>query len=387
MSMDTGGLRTAIVTALEHAAPPPANEAATLYRIIDPLLAAMGYSPRDVDPESPISQWQRPDRTILPGSDHEWYLEAKAWGVSLDDDRHLQQATNYAHSRGKRWVVLTNGQVWRIYDDHITGLPPSDRLVAEARLDHLDEIEQLLRAISRDAIVSGSLGQFATRTRVAAYLTRSLKDESSGAIRALWAVVRKEPGLAAVSRRQVASYFQDLQAAIQPEESRPRPLVRPEPRGASSPGSPAPPSDEPRRECTRSFSLSALAASAEAEATGSKPCQVTLPDGSTSPVASWRTLAVEVVRWVAIQGRLPAMPFHAGHRSQLYFLNAEPRHQHKPMRPGYRRVAANGSELYIDLHRSAANILGSLCDVCQSAGLDPGAFSVCLTSALDAGSE
>ena len=76
-------LREAIQKVLEHASPPPANEAATLFRIIDPLLLAMGYSPLEIEPEGSVSQFQRPDRTMLPGTEHEWYLEAKAWGRRL----------------------------------------------------------------------------------------------------------------------------------------------------------------------------------------------------------------------------------------------------------------------------------------------------------------
>jgi predicted type IV restriction endonuclease len=38
-------LKEAIQQVLQNAAPPPSTEAATLFRIIDPLLLAMGYSP------------------------------------------------------------------------------------------------------------------------------------------------------------------------------------------------------------------------------------------------------------------------------------------------------------------------------------------------------
>jgi hypothetical protein len=321
----------------------------------------MGYSPLEIDPEVTISGWQRPDRTILPGTDYEWFLEAKAWGVSLDDEKHLQQATSYANNRGRRWVVLTNGQVWRIYDDFLTGVPPADRLVAEARLDRAVDLEQLLSAISRDAMVSGALGRFATRTRLSAVLTRSLKDENSDAIRALWNLVRREPGLSEVARRDVAAYFNDLQAAIQPEVTRPtlepkRPYLLVDPIKAPT-STPAP--IEPG-----SIDLETLARNAQTRATGLKPEVLVCPDGSTTDVATWRDVAVAVLGWLSANGGLPELPFRGGQRGNRYFLNVSPNHSHGPMQEGYRAIDPSGNT-YVDLHRSAADLLGRLADVCQ----------------------
>jgi hypothetical protein len=366
-------LREAIQKVLEHATPPPPSEAATLFRIIDPLLLAMGYSPLEIEPESSVSQWQRPDRTILPGTEHEWYLEAKAWGVSLDDEKHLQQATNYAHSRGQRWVVLTNGQVWRIYDDHITGLRPAERLVAEARLDRVSDLEQLLRAVSKPTVVSGGLGQFALRSRVSAILTRSLKDEGSEAIRALWGVIRRQPGMSEVSRRDVATYFRDLQAAVQPE---PRELVpaavRVERLQATPPPDPA-----------NDHDLESLARDARALATGCKPVAVSLPDGETTPATSWRDVACSVLLWLDEQGKVPSIPFRGGRGGKRYFLNVSPKHTTEPMHNGYRAVSLGGAEVYVDLHRSAMDLLGRLRDVCVEVGVPPSSIRVRVTADTD----
>jgi hypothetical protein len=56
---------------------------------------------------------------------------------------------------GKRWAALTNGRVWRVYDDHIPGLP-NVKLIAEARLDEPDFAE-FLEAIGRGSVTASGM--------------------------------------------------------------------------------------------------------------------------------------------------------------------------------------------------------------------------------------
>jgi predicted type IV restriction endonuclease len=96
------------------------NEACTCQWIIMPLLQAAGYSLYDIQPQQTDPAGKIPDYTILPDSEHTWFLEAKAWGVALND-QHAQQALIYAYTNNRRWVVLTNGREWRLYDNSIPG--------------------------------------------------------------------------------------------------------------------------------------------------------------------------------------------------------------------------------------------------------------------------
>src|SRR5437016_11388828 len=72
---DVGALEEAIKAA-RATAEPGMNEATTLYRVIDPLIRAMGYQPQEVALEDTSGIAQRPDRVLLRGSEAEWYLEA-----------------------------------------------------------------------------------------------------------------------------------------------------------------------------------------------------------------------------------------------------------------------------------------------------------------------
>src|SRR5436309_3495008 len=121
----------------------PSNEANTCHWVISPLLRQCGYDFHEIDVQAHDGAGKYPDFTISPHTSFTWFLEAKSWIENLAD-AHVIQALNYAHTHGHRWVVLSNGREWRLYDDHIIGVQPADRLVAVARLDCSDEVERLL---------------------------------------------------------------------------------------------------------------------------------------------------------------------------------------------------------------------------------------------------
>ena len=100
---------------------PPKNESVTRKWTIDPLLDASGYLPREIVPELKDQNNKYPDYSILPNTPDTWYIEAKAWHVALQGEQVIQ-ALNYANHNGKRWVVLSNGQCWRLYDNSIQGV-------------------------------------------------------------------------------------------------------------------------------------------------------------------------------------------------------------------------------------------------------------------------
>ena len=109
---------------------PPKNESNTCEWIILPILWSTGYARRDIESRMADSTGQYPDYTLLPNhSSATFYLEAKAWNVTLEDI-HVKQALNYANHNGKRFVVLTNGQNWRLYDNAVQG-PLPDKLLTD----------------------------------------------------------------------------------------------------------------------------------------------------------------------------------------------------------------------------------------------------------------
>jgi hypothetical protein len=194
-----------IAEALTTSTPAPPNESTTCEWVIYPLLLAIGYARRDIVSRIADNNGQFPDYTILPDTPHTWFLEAKAWSVALED-RHAQQSLNYANQNGKRWVVLTNGKEWRLYDNRVQGVA-SDKLVASARLAVTTEISDFLRSIGRDSAATSELESYAIRTKLESVLGGQLIDEQSDVIKALHQVLRRNNGLGGLSKADVVKFF------------------------------------------------------------------------------------------------------------------------------------------------------------------------------------
>lgn len=195
--------------------PAPPNEANTCDWVIRPLLLALGYQNHEIHAQSGDVANKFPDYTILPSSDHTWYLEAKAWSVGLDS-MHVDQSINYAHSNGRRWVVLTNGREWRLYDDTIQGVS-ADRQVATARLEDSAGMERFLKAISRTSIQAKEVESYASERRVRDYISRAIADPSSQLIQAILKVVRQQVGNGPVTASAIVDILNARQSAVATE--------------------------------------------------------------------------------------------------------------------------------------------------------------------------
>jgi len=153
------GIADAIDDALEHFEEPPPNESNTCEWVILPLLYACGYAKKEILSRGADKAGSYPDYTIFPNEEaHKFFLEAKAWKISLEDG-HANQALNYANQNGKRWVVLTNGQSWRLYDNRAQGVA-KEKLVAEMVLTDKEDALRFLNAIGRQSVCSNGLESF-----------------------------------------------------------------------------------------------------------------------------------------------------------------------------------------------------------------------------------
>jgi hypothetical protein len=218
----------AVAEALEHSQSPPPNESNTCEWVILPILYAIGYAKRDVVSRDADSAGKFPDYTLLPGEpQHTFYVEAKAWKVDLEDG-HANQALNYANQNGRRWVVLTNGRHWRLYDNDIRGMP-SDKMVAEMHLEHGEQTVRFLEAIGKASVCSGMLPQFAAeeadrrkraqeeerlkqevtarRARLSDVLEAELAGESSRLLAAMLAHLQGREGLGDVTAGDLLAHF------------------------------------------------------------------------------------------------------------------------------------------------------------------------------------
>jgi hypothetical protein len=200
----------------------PPNEAATCQWVILPLLKAAGYDDADIFPAASDGAGQFPDYTLLPDEPQTFYLEAKKWELELQDN-HATQATNYANTNGKRWVVLTNGRQWRLYDNHIPKATP-EKLVAVADMDDPAALERFLLAIGKESVLAERLADFAAAETAALEQRRREQSEKERAQRIrvafddVWAAQCQTPDSALIKAMHSLLCTQEGLQEIKPED-------------------------------------------------------------------------------------------------------------------------------------------------------------------------
>ncbi|HEV2472996.1 MAG TPA: hypothetical protein VGS41_10045, partial [Chthonomonadales bacterium] len=335
------------------------NEAATCRSVIDPLLHAMGYSHDEVLPQDHNPPGSIPDYTILPRTDHTWYLEAKHWTHPLDGEKEAVQAITYAHARGKRWVVLTNGREWRLYDDKEFQIAAKDRLVVRADLTNPEHLERMLVALSKVSIVSDGLESFVSNVQLQATLGAQLILENSDLVRSITNTLRSKYHLQTLQRTEVASYFRMLL-------SKPSALPK-DPQGEISTGplTVSQPAQEvdyvPIRRAAKPFS---------------QPIAVRFPDDQVAAVTSWRGVATAVVSWLALHDTLPDLPIRGLRTGNRCFLNSSSCHADGTEMAPCTQVDWQGTTVYIHLNRSAKDFGECLAALLKALGRNENDFLI-----------
>lgn len=98
------------------------NEENTKATLIDPVFRALGWNLEELDEvqrEYKVKRADRPvDYALLINRTPRLFIEAKALGQDLDDRRWSNQIMGYAAVAGVEWVVLTDGDEYRLYNAH-----------------------------------------------------------------------------------------------------------------------------------------------------------------------------------------------------------------------------------------------------------------------------
>ena len=133
----------------EHRAVLQGNEAQTRLSLIDPLLRALGWDTADpalVRPEYHLGAG-RADYVLLDSNEKELaIIEAKRLGERLSG-QHREQAIVYAHRRGVRFPILTNGNDWEVYDqsDFVPNVSIEDRPLLNVSIADTDSAKCALQ--------------------------------------------------------------------------------------------------------------------------------------------------------------------------------------------------------------------------------------------------
>jgi len=133
----------------------PMNEENTKASRIDPVLRALGWNVEyadEVQREFKHKPRDKPVDYALVDGGVRLFVEAKALGQNLDDHRWTRQIIGYASVAGVRWIVLTDGNEYRIYN-------ASAEVVVEKKLfrkvkisDGGDAVANTLLLLAKDAL-------------------------------------------------------------------------------------------------------------------------------------------------------------------------------------------------------------------------------------------
>ncbi len=124
--------------------------------LIVPLLRALGWDVEDLS-EVQLEYKRRPsdrpvDYALMIRGAPRLFLEAKGLGENLEDRRWGDQIIHYAMVAGVKWVVLSNGDEYRIYNAHAE-VPVEEKLLRQVRIsDQASEAEETLALLSKGSI-------------------------------------------------------------------------------------------------------------------------------------------------------------------------------------------------------------------------------------------
>jgi hypothetical protein len=141
------------------------GESDTVIIVTDMLSEVFGYDKySEVTSETSIrGTWC--DLAIKLDGAIEFLIEVKAIGSDLKDS-HTKQAVDYSANQGTDWVILTNGEIWRIYK--VTFAKPiAHELVLEINFSQLNSKKasdiEILYHLTREGWLRSALGEFHTQ--------------------------------------------------------------------------------------------------------------------------------------------------------------------------------------------------------------------------------
>ena len=132
------------------------NEQDTKATLIQPILRALGWDVEDIE-EVQREYKRKPrdkpvDYALLLLRAPRLFIEAKALGQDLDDRRWANQIMGYASVAGVQWVVITNGDEYRIYNA-CAAVPVEEKLFRTVLVTDEDSpAEETLALLSKERI-------------------------------------------------------------------------------------------------------------------------------------------------------------------------------------------------------------------------------------------
>jgi len=137
------------------------NEQNTKTALIDPILRALGWDVGDleeVQQEYKRTKRDKPvDYALFLFREPRLFVEAKALGQDLSDRKWANQIMGYATVAGVEWVVITNGDEYRVYNA-LAPVPIEEKLFRKVCLSDRDSpTEDTLMLLSKEQMSEKSI--------------------------------------------------------------------------------------------------------------------------------------------------------------------------------------------------------------------------------------
>jgi hypothetical protein len=201
------------------------SEQDTKNAFIEPVLRALGWDLEDLE-EVRLEYKRKPsdnpvDYALFLLRTPRLFVEAKALGARLDDRKWANQIIAYATMAGVGWVVLTDGDEYRIYNSH-AAVPVEEKLFRQVRITAADvSPAETLALLSKEQLTDNLIDsiwqtQFVDRQVRTAVEGLFSPDPDPAFVRLLR---RKRPNLSAADIRRALSRTRvllDLPAASVP---------------------------------------------------------------------------------------------------------------------------------------------------------------------------
>ena len=302
------------------------NEALTRYALIDPLLRELGWDTEN--PDLVIPEYREAggsaDYALFSGNKPLMMVEAKKLDTSLRDEKVLIQGLAYCQKQGTRYLSVTDGRLWKIYETH-RPVPINEKRIVEFDLKN------------------GSVAEVCSKALV---LRRSNVERLPDAVYPL-------------EGEDVAD-----EAALQ-RPSIEHPPDSPSPPEAPTPNPQPPSSDLDEHEWQPISELNL-------QKGHTSPREIRFPDGSIRSLTTWRELIDEVTRWLVDGNYLTTSdcPIRKPH-SKFYAVSSNPVH---PDGREFKNPRSVGS-LYTEGF-SGPQVSDIARSVIESVGQDPAQFKV-----------
>jgi len=105
--------------------------------LVTPVLRALGWDTEDIEQVRHEYRHRSSDKPVdyalLLSGLPQLFVEAKGLGENMNDRRWSSQVVSYASVAGVRWVALTNGDEWRLFNAHAP-VDVEDKLFRRVRI-------------------------------------------------------------------------------------------------------------------------------------------------------------------------------------------------------------------------------------------------------------